>query len=170
MAGKPPASTFFKIPMKYIFLAIMHYSVIQAMQHSVVVHVINNTPLPVRINHIAKAQTLYVPGMESEQYYLTPLKNNELYQLHLKISGDYFRAAFLAYTVYEKKHNLVITKQLVRDSKKIKYRVRGSVYQQQKEKIARGTLQPQLITLIINNNQKPLLSNNRFVFTPEIVL
>jgi hypothetical protein len=171
MAGQDPAITFCKIHMKYIFLVIMPCFVARAMQHSVIMHIVNNTPMTVRLQHIGREQIFCVPGMESEHYYVTPQKNSEIYQFHLKLSGDYFRAAFFAYTVYEKKQKIVIKKQLVRDSKKIKYTVQGHVYQEQKQKFPHGTLEPQVITLIINNNQKPLLGvGSRLTFVPEVIL
>ncbi|MFZ5953895.1 MAG: hypothetical protein ACOYT8_02210 [Candidatus Dependentiae bacterium] len=158
--------------MKYYFLFIVwsYGFCAYSMHHQVIVNVVNNTPMPVKIQQIGREQIMHIPGMETSHYYIWPFQSNNSYEMKLKISGDFFRSAYVKYVKKAKKNDCVIKKKLIRNSKKIKYKVWGAIYQSQKDIQAQNDIRASVINLIIDNNKKPIISPEAIILEPELAL
>lgn len=156
--------------MKYYFLFVFWSIAAQGMQHQVVLNIVNNTPMPVKVHQIGKEEVMHIPGMETCHYCVRPFQNNNSWEMKLKISGDYFRPAYLKYVKKAKKNDYVIKKKLIRNSKKIKYKVWGAVYQSQNDIQAQNDIRASVINLIIDNNKKPIISPEAIILEPELAL
>lgn len=136
--------------------------ILNAMDNKIIIQVINNTPRPVKIYKIGKQWCWHIPGATQEYKSMSALNQNNEKKLIVSIECDqfkYFRSAFLLYTKKSKAHQDEMTTQLVRNSKKIKYKVWGEVYNQQKKTTSKNNLEPDIVTLVINTNKKPIFAD-----------